>query len=153
MHGYLVAQLRLTLCDPMDCSPPCSFVHSISRQGYWSGLPFPPPGDFPDPGMEPSSSTLQEDSLLSEPSGKLLIVVNWVIFQKLNYAFPKIFQNFLKPTWVSFYSQENMLLCQSLSFWVVNTSRRGHSFILWHFQDVRVKSEVTARSIGEKGTD
>ena len=42
----------------------------LSRQGDWSGLPCPPPGDLPNPGMEPGSPTLQADSLLSEPSGK-----------------------------------------------------------------------------------
>ena len=35
----------------------------FSRQEYWSGLPFPSPGDLPDPGMEPMSSMLQADSL------------------------------------------------------------------------------------------
>ena len=43
----------------------------FSRQEYWSGLPFPSPGDLPDPGIEPRSPTLQADSLLSEPPGKL----------------------------------------------------------------------------------
>ena len=42
----------------------------FSRQEYWSGLPFPSPGDLPDPGIEPGSLALQADSLLSEPSGK-----------------------------------------------------------------------------------
>ena len=40
------------------------------RQEYWSGLPFPSPGDLPDPGIEPGSPSLQADSLLSEPPGK-----------------------------------------------------------------------------------
>ena len=42
----------------------------FSRQEYWSGLLFPPPGDLPDPGIEPTSSELQADSLSAEPSGK-----------------------------------------------------------------------------------
>ena len=45
----------------------------FSRQEYWSGLPGPPPGDLPDPGIEPKSPTspaLQVDSLLAEPLGK-----------------------------------------------------------------------------------
>ena len=42
----------------------------FSRQEYWSGLPCPSPGDFPNPGIEPRSPTLQVDSLLSEPPGK-----------------------------------------------------------------------------------
>ena len=37
---------------------------------YWSGLPFPSPGDVPDPGTEPSSPALQADALTSEPPGK-----------------------------------------------------------------------------------
>ena len=42
----------------------------FSRQEYWSGLPFPSPGDLPDPGIEPGSPTLQADALASEPPGK-----------------------------------------------------------------------------------
>ena len=41
----------------------------FSRQEYWSGLPFPSPGDLPDPGLEPGSPALQADSLPSEPPG------------------------------------------------------------------------------------
>ena len=42
----------------------------ISRQEYWSGLPFPSPGDLLDLGIEPQSPTLQADTLLSESPGK-----------------------------------------------------------------------------------
>ena len=45
-------QSRPTLFHPMDCSPPGSSVHGISRQEYWSGLPFPTLGDYPDPGIK-----------------------------------------------------------------------------------------------------
>ena len=44
----------------------------FSRQEYWSGLPFPSPGDLPNPGIEPGSPTLQADALPSEPPGKLI---------------------------------------------------------------------------------
>ena len=47
----LVAHSGLTLCDPTDCSPAGYSVHGFSRQGYWSGLPFPPAGDLPNPGL------------------------------------------------------------------------------------------------------
>ena len=60
-------QLCLTLCDPMDCSWPGSL-----QQGYWHGLPFPSPGDLPDPGTEPTSPAspaLQMDSLLLSHQG------------------------------------------------------------------------------------
>ena len=42
----------------------------FSRQEHWSGLPFPSPGDLPNPGIEPRSPALQADALTSEPPGK-----------------------------------------------------------------------------------
>ena len=45
----------------------------FSRQEYWSGLPFPSPGDLPHTGIEPGSPTLQADSSPSEPPGKPII--------------------------------------------------------------------------------
>ena len=54
-----VAQSCPTLCDPMDSSlhqAPLSM--GFSRQEYWSGLPFPSPGNLPNPGIEPRSLTL-----------------------------------------------------------------------------------------------
>ena len=47
----------------------------FTRQEYWSGLPFPPPGDLPNPGIEPGSPALQTDALLSEPLGKPTILL------------------------------------------------------------------------------
>ena len=44
----------------------------FSRQGYWSGLPFPSPGDLPNPGIELRSPALQAASLPSEPPGRWL---------------------------------------------------------------------------------
>ena len=77
------------LCDPMDCSPPGSSLHGIfrawilewvaisfsrgssqPRHEYWSGLPFPSPGDLPDPRIKPGSPALWADALPSEPPGK-----------------------------------------------------------------------------------
>ena len=43
----------------------------FSKQEYWSGLPFPPPGDLPDPGMGPVSPTLAGGFFSSEPPSKL----------------------------------------------------------------------------------
>ena len=59
------AQLCPTLCDSTDCSPRDSSLRGISLARI-SGLPFPPPGDLPNPGVEPESPTspaLQTDSL------------------------------------------------------------------------------------------
>ena len=68
--GGLVTKSCLTLATPwtIDCQAPLSI--GFSRQEYWNGLPFPSPGDLPDSGIEPSSPTLQADSLTSEPPGK-----------------------------------------------------------------------------------
>ena len=65
-----VAQSCLTLCHPMDCSLQAPQSMEFSRQEYWSGLPFPSPGDLPAPGIEPRSPALQADALPSEPPGK-----------------------------------------------------------------------------------
>ena len=71
--GGLVAKSCSTLAIlwTVACQAPLSM--GFSRQEYWSGLPFPSPGDLPDPGTEhmaPLSSVLQAESSLNEPSGK-----------------------------------------------------------------------------------
>ena len=55
----------------------------FSRQEYWSGLPFPSPGDPPNPGIEPRSPTLHADTLPSEPPGKPLKLLEENIGSKL----------------------------------------------------------------------
>ena len=70
----LVVHLGLTLNDPVDCSLPSSSVMGFSRQEFWSGLPFPPSGDLPNPGIEPRSPALQVDSLPLGPPGKPKLV-------------------------------------------------------------------------------
>ena len=71
--GLSLTQSYLTLCDPMDCSLACQAPLSMefSRKEYWSGLPFPSPGDLPDPGIKHRSPALQADALPSELLGKL----------------------------------------------------------------------------------
>ena len=65
------------ICSVMsDSVTPQTVAHQaplfmgLSRQEYWNGLPCPPPGNLPDPGIEPKSPALQVDSLPSEPPGK-----------------------------------------------------------------------------------
>ena len=68
-----VGQSCPALCNPMDCSPAGSMGAlsiGFSRPEYWSGLPFPSPGELPNPGIKPRSPALQEDFLPSEPPGK-----------------------------------------------------------------------------------
>ena len=59
----------------------------LSRQGYWSGLPFLSPGDLPNPGIEPRSPALWADSLSSEPLPKLI----WTIYFQRRNTNTKIF--------------------------------------------------------------
>jgi len=47
----------------------------FSRQEYWSGLPFPSPGDLLNPGIKPGSPALQADALPPEPPGKLILYI------------------------------------------------------------------------------
>ena len=67
-------QSCLTLCNPIIA---CHTTPSMgfSRPGYWSGLPFPSPGDLPDPGIEPGTPALPADALTSEPPGKPTITL------------------------------------------------------------------------------
>ena len=65
----LLSHVRLFVTPwTVACQAPLSM--GFSRQKYWSGLPFPSPGDLPDPGIKPGSPALQADALLSEPTGK-----------------------------------------------------------------------------------
>ena len=63
----LVAQVRL-FATPLTAIHQAPLSMRFSRQGYWSGLPFPSPGKLPNPGIEPGSPAMQADSLLTELS-------------------------------------------------------------------------------------
>ena len=67
----------------------------FSRQEYWSGLPCPPPGDLPNPGIEPRSPALQADSLPSEPPGKPIQPTVKSIFQTRLFIVLKFWVNFV----------------------------------------------------------
>ena len=64
--GGLVAKLCPTLATPWTIAHQAPLSMGFSRQEYWSGLPFPSPGDLPNPGIEPRSPALQADSLPTE---------------------------------------------------------------------------------------
>ena len=89
VHGFIKSQTRLGNWTELNWVKVKSLSHvrlfatpwtvayqappsvGFSRQEYWSGWPFPSPGDLPNPGIEPGSPTLQADTLPSEPPGKL----------------------------------------------------------------------------------
>ena len=79
-----VAQSCLTLCGPWTVAHQAPPSMGFSRQEYWSGLPFPSPGDLPNPGIEARSPTLQADALTSVPPGKPLKYKN-TVSQKTSY--------------------------------------------------------------------
>ena len=65
----LLSRVRL-FATPWTVAHQALLSMGLSRQEYWSGLPFPSPGDLPDPGIEPRSPALQADALTSESPGK-----------------------------------------------------------------------------------
>ena len=66
MKSLSHVQLFATAWSVAHQAPPSM---EFSRQDYWSGLPFPSPGDLPDPGIKPGSPALRADALPSEPPG------------------------------------------------------------------------------------
>ena len=64
--GGLFAKSCLTLGTPWTVAHQAPLSMGFSRQEYWSGLPFPSPGDLPNPGIEPRSPALQADYLPTE---------------------------------------------------------------------------------------
>ena len=65
--GGLVAKSCLTLVTPWAVAHQAPLSMGFPRQEYWSWLPFPSPGDLPNPGIKPRPPALQADSLLTEP--------------------------------------------------------------------------------------
>ena len=69
-EGMVTNSCTLSWRTPWTVAYQASPSMGFSRQEYWSGLPFPSPGDPPDPGIEPGSPILEADTLTSEPPGK-----------------------------------------------------------------------------------
>ena len=89
-----VAQSCPTPCDPWTVAHQAPPSMGFSRQEYWSGLPFPSPGDLPDPGIEPRSPTFQADALTSVPPGKdSLYSIVLYSFQKF-YTYIQVYTAF-----------------------------------------------------------
>ena len=79
----LVTQWCLTFRGPRDCIHQVPLSMEFSRREHWSELPFPSPGDIPNPGLELGFLTLQTDSLPFEPSGKPISVCVCVCVYKM----------------------------------------------------------------------
>ena len=128
--------IQLCLRDPMDCSPPrLPHPWRFFRQEYWNGLLYPPPGDLPNPGIEPKSPSLQADSLLSEPQGKpsndTVLSVTWYYEKRTGLEIRTKFLSRIKH-----YVTLNILLKP----WTVFSSKKIRRYIgqsLKYFQDLQ----------------
>ena len=74
----LVAKSGLTLVTPWTIACQAPLFMGFSRQEYWNGLPFPSPGDLPNPGSKLRSPALQADSLPTELQGKPLYMSPYI---------------------------------------------------------------------------
>ena len=70
MKNESVSQSRWLFVTPWTVAHQAPLSVEFSGQEYWNELPFPSPGDLPEPGIKPGSPALQTDSLPSEPPGK-----------------------------------------------------------------------------------
>ena len=79
IHVCVCVCMKSLSCVQLFATPWTVALHiplsmGFSRQEYWSGLPFPSPGDLPNPGIEPGSPALQADALSSEPPRKPRVI-------------------------------------------------------------------------------
>ena len=130
MHACSVAKSCPTFCDPIDCSQPGSSAHGTSRQQYWNRLLFPPPGDLPNPGIEPMSCALQAGSLPLSHWGRN-------IWPKISFGFsmnwvdnPNEF--FRQPSTIWLYSSAQLFPAQHLvtSCWYFETGCGGSIYTM-----------------------
>ena len=99
-----VAQSRVTLCNPMDCSLLGSSVQGIPGKKYWSGLPFPPSRDLLHPGIEPTSwyvvllnDPVQWDHLYSQVLRDVVIQQTKATYGENGKTLPLISSSFYNP--------------------------------------------------------
>ena len=97
-----------SLWFPWTVAHQTSLSVEFPRQEYWSGLPFPSPGDLPDPGIQPGPLALQADSLPSEPPGKPIYLLYLLIFSYLSYQTVKRLPT-MQETWVRSLGREDPL--------------------------------------------
>ena len=144
----LVTQSCPTLWDPMDCRPPGSSVQGIFQSKILEWVPFPSPGDLPNPGIKPRSPASQADSLPSEPPGKPYTPIKlnnnkkrkssfefWICYKFTACLWVKVFlcfRTFISSFWKCCHSiiqsQRSLsrpMILLSISHWGLCLSRKG----------------------------
>ena len=86
-----VAQSCPTVVTPCTAAHQAPLSMELSRQEYWSRLPFPSPGDLPNPGIEPASPALAGGFFTPEPQGKDIQIMLFYIKSILIVRMPKMF--------------------------------------------------------------
>ena len=108
----------------------------------WSGLPFPSPGDLPDPGIEPRSPSLQADALPSEPPGKPL---HYRLLQDIDYSSLCYTGNFCCLLHIYFLKLEiQHSIHTKLNKWnqiVINVLDKQKSYIF--YKDILLKAKIS----------
>ena len=121
-----------TLCDTWTVAHQAPLSMGFSRQEYWSGLPFPFPGDLPDPGIELRSLALQADALTSEPPRKpcfttqncivIIILVFFISFSDYNIG---MILSFLHNSLASHISSHLQFIILSYTFINITLHNQG----------------------------
>ena len=104
-----LSRVRLS-ATPWTIAHQAPLSMGFARQEYWSGLPFPSPGDRPNPGIDPRSPALRADALTSEPPGK-----HYTVFV-LYFLFPDSHQNFLHHFFLCFFVSLSLIYYFSSEF-------------------------------------
>ena len=88
--SLICAQLCTTHCDPVECRPPGSSLSmGFSRREYWSGSPFPSPGDLPNPGIEPEAPAVAEGFFTTSATWEALIQMSPHFWTSFSFRSPQ----------------------------------------------------------------
>ena len=121
---------------PWTVTHQASLSMGFSRQQYWSGLPFPVPGDRLHPGIEPRSPALQVDALPSEPPGKphFFFLIHSIVVFNLLVSYPYLllshtcFLYYLSSTF-HYNIPELLIVCETLFHFLKLRTLTSHSLI------------------------
>ena len=144
--SIVCAQSCPTLCNPKDCSHQASLPMGFPRQEYWSGLPFPSPGDLPSPGITPVSPALAGGFYHWATREH-----HWVLKATLGYRL-----YYCKPFHRWGHQSEGRLSCQPQITWLVSQALCLSTFpriIPWKAQILQQWLPFTEAAFQVKGSD